>query len=38
MWQDGLEKARLGQTTLAEVSKVASVNAIAAPKVERMVA
>jgi type IV pilus assembly protein PilB len=25
MWQDGLDKARLGQTTLAEVLKVASV-------------
>ena len=25
MWQDGLEKARLGQTTLREVAKVAAV-------------
>jgi len=31
MWQDGLEKARLGQTTLEEVAKVASVLAIGAP-------
>ena len=28
MWQDGLEKARLGQTALEEVAKVASVLAI----------
>lgn len=27
MWQDGLEKARLGQTTLQEVSKVAAIMA-----------
>ena len=25
LWQDGLEKAQLGQTTLEEVAKVASV-------------
>ncbi len=31
MWQDGLEKARLGQTTLHEVSKVAAVLAVSEP-------
>ncbi len=31
MWQEGLEKARLGQTTLEEVTKVASVIGSAAP-------
>ena len=25
MWEDGLEKARLGQTSLQEVAKVAAV-------------
>ncbi len=29
MWQDGLEKARLGQTSLEEVAKVAAVMAVA---------
>jgi len=39
MWQDGLDKARLGQTTLAEVIKVASVIEIGeAPADERLVA
>ena len=28
MWEDGLEKARLGQTTLHEVAKVAAVMAV----------
>ena len=28
MWQDGLEKAQLGQTTLIEVAKVASILAV----------
>jgi type IV pilus assembly protein PilB len=31
MWQEGLEKARLGHTTLAEVTKVATVTEIAGP-------
>jgi type IV pilus assembly protein PilB len=31
MWQDGLDKARLGQTTLSEVFKVASVIEIGPP-------
>lgn len=39
MWQDGLDKARLGQTTLAEVIKVASVVEIDEPSAdERLVA
>jgi type II secretory ATPase GspE/PulE/Tfp pilus assembly ATPase PilB-like protein len=29
MWQDGLEKARMGQTTLHEVAKVAAVMSVA---------
>ncbi len=29
MWQDGLEKARLGQTTLSEVAKAASISDLA---------
>jgi len=29
MWQDGLEKARLGQTSLHEVAKVAAVMEVA---------
>jgi type IV pilus assembly protein PilB len=29
MWQDGLDKAQLGQTTLLEVAKVASIIAVA---------
>ena len=29
MWEDGLEKARLGQTSLEEVAKVAAVMAVA---------
>jgi general secretion pathway protein E len=28
MWQDGLEKARMGQTTLHEVAKVAAVMSV----------
>jgi type IV pilus assembly protein PilB len=31
MWQDGIEKARLGQTTIAEVAKVATMIEIARP-------
>ena len=39
MWQDGLEKARLGHTTLEEVVKVASVTEIRRPADdERLVA
>ncbi len=39
MWEDGLEKARLGQTTLHEVAKVAAVMAVTDPqRQERKVA
>ena len=31
LWQDGLEKAQLGQTTLEEVLKVAAIAATADP-------
>lgn len=34
MWLDGLDKARLGQTTLAEIAKVASVIAVEQHEIE----
>jgi type II secretory ATPase GspE/PulE/Tfp pilus assembly ATPase PilB-like protein len=38
MWQDGLDKARLGQTTLTEVLKVASVLSLGEVVEEKRVA